>query len=53
LYFGEISKTIEGKVIREINEFDFACCDFSMYFLLPISIMTVKKSEHVAAPIIR
>ena len=31
---GEISKTFEGKVMREVNKFNFACCDFPVYFLL-------------------
>lgn len=31
---GEISKTFKGKVMREVNDFDFACYDFPVYFLL-------------------
>ena len=30
----EISETFEGKLMREVKAFDFACGDFPVYFLL-------------------
>jgi len=39
--------------MKEVNEFAFACYDFSNVFPAPVFVMKVKDPKHVAASFIR
>jgi len=50
---GKLVKLLRGKMMREVNEFAFACHDFSSVFPAPVFVMKVKDQKHVAASFIR
>ena len=41
MLLGKISKTFEGKMIREVNEFDFFLLRFSIVFPALVLVMKV------------